>query len=388
MLGCLYPATTHYMPFPRAREILMILKSYGGITTSFATMLIAACTTPPPAIDLVREPYLLGTGLTSRSISFENPTGAPGEGGKAASELGVGRKGAPNRSFAAGETVTLADIEGPGTIRHIWMTIGNRDPVTFRSFVIRAYWEGQDHPSIESPIGDFFGFAHGKVTAYQSAVHSLGERAGMNIWLPMPFRDRARITLTNETDESVTIYYQIDYTVDDRHPADVGRLHTLFNRENPTTRLRDFELLTFRRNKGRFIGAVVGIRALGDYWWGEGEIKVFMDGDTEFPTIAGTGSEDWVGLSYGLQQTPYLFNGASLNANPFYTMYRWHLPDPVAWRREARITIQQIRWDDGLAEIEDDWSTATFWYEPAPSAPLPPLPNLAARTANLWEERD
>lgn len=339
-------------------------------------------------MDLELRPYLLDTGLKSRSISFESPTGEPGQGGQAASRLGPTRKGAPNRRFEPGETVTLADIEGPGTLRHMWLTIGDRKPATMRSFVIRAYWEGQEHPSIECPLGDFLGFAHGKVEAYQSAAHSVGRNAGMNIWLPMPFRKRARITLTNETDMQVWIYYQIDYTIGDKHPADVGRLHTIFRRENPTTPLQDFELLPQRKAKGRYLGSIVGIRALDDHWWGEGEIKVYMDGDTEFPTICGTGSEDWVGLSYGLQQTPFRYHGASLSQGRFHSMYRWHLPDPIAWRDEARITIQQIAWNDGLAETSADWSTATFWYEPIPSEPLPTMPDLKARTADLWEEAE
>ena len=351
-----------------------------------------ACTSAPGDLEtsrgdttsnLVNEPYRLDTGLVSRSISFENTTGAPGEGGKAASKLGVGRKGAPMRNIKPGETFVLCDIEGPGTIRHIWMTT-RRNPVNLRSLVLRAYWDGQEHPSIECPVGDFMGFAHGWVMPYDSAVHSVGENAGLNIWLPMPFLSAARITLHNEGTETWPIYYQIDYTVEDVHNADVGRLHSLFRRENPTTLKEDFTILPKRSGKGRFIGTVLGIRYDDPKWWGEGEIKIYMDGDTEFPTICGTGSEDYVGLSWGIQQTPFFYNGCSLNDKNFITMHRWHLPDPIAWRKECRITIQQIAWKNGLAETQDDWSCATFWYEPAPSAPLPELPDAKARTENIW----
>jgi hypothetical protein len=337
-------------------------------------------------LNLIAEPYRLDTGLTSRSISFENPSGAPGEGGKASSNLGQGRKGAPSRSIAPGETVQLCDIEGPGTIRHIWLTTA-RDPAAQRSMVIRAWWDSQEHPSIECPVGDFCGFAHGKIMPYDSAVHSVGSTGGRNIWLPMPFVKRAKMTFTNEGQKAVPLYYQIDYTIGDKHAADVGRLHVLFRRENPTTEKRDFELLPERKNKGRFIGSVIGIRNLHpDQWWGEGEIKVYMDGDTDFPTICGTGSEDYVGLAWGIQQTPFFYNGCSLNENNFVSMYRWHLPDPIAWSEHGRITIQQISWKRGLAETSDDWSCATFWYEPTPSAPLPEMPSLEARTADLWVE--
>ncbi len=209
----------------------------------------------------------------------------------------------------------------------------------------------------------------------------------MNIWLPMPFTKRAKITFTNEGDEGSSLYYQIDYTLDDKLPEDVGRLHVLFRRENPTTEKKDFELLPLRKNKGRFIGSVIGIRNLHpQQWWGEGEFKVYMDGDTQFPTICGTGSEDYVGLSWGMQQTPFLYNGCSLDQNNFVSMYRWHLPDPIAWQKEARITIQQIAGTKGLLETADDWSCATFWYEPLPSAALPPLPDVKARTADIWVE--
>ena len=350
---------------------------------------LAAWTATAPAqqaVDVVHEPYLLDTGLTSRSISFENPTGAPGEGGRAASNLGPTRKGSPSRTIEPGQTVQLCDVEGPGTIRHIWLTTA-REPVAQRALVVRGWWEGQEHPSIECPVGDFCGFAHGKIMPYHSAVHSVGSTGGRNLWLPMPFVKRARFTFTNEGEKAVPLFYQIDYTIGDTLPGDVGRLHVLFRRENPTTTKRDFELLPERKQKGRFIGSVIGIRNLHPkQWWGEGEVKVYMDGDTEFPTICGTGSEDYVGLAWGIQQTPFFYNGCSLNENDFVSMYRWHLPDPIAWREHARITIQQIAWKGGLAETEDDWSCATFWYEPTPSAALPAMPELEARTADLWKE--
>ncbi|MHB8863251.1 MAG: glycoside hydrolase family 172 protein [Pirellulaceae bacterium] len=340
--------------------------------------------------DLIHQPYLLDTGLIARSISFENPTGAPGAGGQQASRLGPGRKGAPARSVKPGEEVQLCDIQGPGTIRHIWLTTV-QEPVNQRAMIIRVWWDDQAHPSIECPIGDFFGFAHGKIMPYQSAVHSVGSTGGRNIWLPMPFATRAKIVFINEGQQEVPLFYQIDYTLGDPHRSDVGRLHVLFRRENPTTEKQDFELLPLRKNKGRFIGSVMGIRNLHpDQWWGEGEIKVYMDGDTNFPTICGTGSEDYVGLAWGIQQIPFLYNGCSLDQKDadtgkgFVSMYRWHLPDLIAWRQEARITIQQIAWKEGLAETQDDWSAATFWYEPLPSAPLPGIPDVAARTADVW----
>jgi len=358
-----------------------------AVAVAMAGTLGAGCAAAKRAepLNLISEPYRLDTGLVSRSISFENPTGAPGEGGKAASNLGVGRKGKPAQDVGPGQTVGLCDIEGPGTIRHIWITT-NAEPQNLRGLVLRAYWEGQEHPSIECPVGDFFGFAHGKVMPYSSAVHAVGQNAGMSIYLPMPFARRVRLTLTNEGPKPSVLFYQVDYTIGDRHPDDVGRLHVCFRRENLTTLKKDFELLPLRKQKGRFIGSVMGIRATHDDWWGEGEFKVYMDGDKEFPTICGTGSEDYVGLSWGIQQTPYPYNGCSLNQKKFVSMYRWHLPDPIQWQKECRITIQQIAYRGGLAEVQDDWSSATFWYEPTPGEPLPAMPDVKARTADLWKD--
>jgi len=348
------------------------------------------------------ELYDLSPTVESRSISFENPTGEKGGGGKAASHLGVGRKGFPAKTIDPGEIVTLCEIRGSGTIRHIWMTgswtnLGRQSDTTrhelLRSTIIRAYWDNQSTPSIECPLGDFMGFSHGKVQAYQSFVHSVGENGAFNIWLAMPFVESARITLTNESEKSFNLYYQIDYTINDKHPEDIGRLHVCFRRENPTQLKRDFEVLPKRSGNGRYIGTVLGVRSLEKNWWGEGEIKIYLDGDTDFPTICGTGSEDYVGLSYGIQQTSHLYHGCSYNYwdqtknNGFVSMYRWHLVDPVYWQRDCRITIQQIGWSPeapgNLYERQDDWSAATFWYEPIPSAPLLALPRLKERVAAL-----
>jgi hypothetical protein len=356
------------------------------------------------------ELYNLNTGVQSRSISFENLSGGKGEGGKSSNHLGVGRKGFPAKQIAPGEKVTLCDIEGSGTIRHVWMTGGWKDnEQLLRSTVIRAYWDGQKYPSIECPLGDFMGLAHGKVTSYQSTVHSIGENAALNIWLPMPFVRRAVITLTNESQIPFTLFYQINYTINDKHGEDAGRLHVCFRRENPTVQKKDFEILPKRTGKGRFIGAVIGIRSLYPDWWGEGEIKFYMDGDTDFPTICGTGSEDYIGLSYGVQQTTFLNHGCNLLYNSdsivrvkdyfsgklkdmnhqYISMYRWHLPDPVYWEKDCRITIQQIGWSrdvkNQLFERQDDWSSATFWYEPVPSDPLPEMVSVEKRTGDLKE---
>jgi D-arabinan exo alpha-(1,3)/(1,5)-arabinofuranosidase (non-reducing end) len=342
--------------------------------------------------------YTLSNGLKSRSISFENPTGTPGSGGKVASPLGAGRKGDPARLVKPGETVELVNIEGSGTIRHIWATMP-AIPKAVRGAVLRIWWEGQEHPSVEAPVGDFFGFAHGKTKEFQTAAHSVGSAQGMNAWLHMPFTKSARMTLTNESAKPFPFFYQVDYTLDDSHDASVGRLHVLFRRENPTTKGKDFVLLPKREGRGTFIGTVLGVRPLHKAWWGEGEIKFFMDGDDALPTICGTGSEDYVGLSWGLQENAFMYNGASLcerdgSDTGFISMYRWHMKDPIYWDKDCHVTIQQIghegpspnleAYKANLFEREDDWCATTFWYEPVPSAPLPDLPSVDDRSKDLW----
>lgn len=336
---------------------------------------------------LVDRPYELGTGLESHSISFENPTGGRGAGGMAARpETGVGRKGRPSVVIASGETVALADIEGPGTIRHIWMAT-RPTPEKLRGITIRGFWEDQKHPSIECPLGDLMGFSHGKHTRFNSAVHSVSDKAGLNLYLPMPFATRARFELTNESGVDSRFYYQMDYTIGDMHPAEFGRLHVLFHRENPTTLKQDFEILPQRNGRGRYIGTVVGVRVLDSkYWWGEGEAKIYLDGDRDFPTICTTGTEDYVCLGFEMQETCHPYGGCTLNRESFVSIYRWHLPDPVFFNTDIRVTLQQlgIKEDGKLFERQDDVSCSTFWYEDVPGNPLPPYLALEFRMADIW----
>lgn len=342
--------------------------------------------------------HTLPRGIQSRSISFENPTGGKGQGGQAASPLGEGRKGSPARMIAPGETVQLADIEGPGMIRHLWMTTYDIAD-TMRGLVIRIYWENQEHPSVEAPLGDFFGFAHGTTPPFHTAVHAVSEKLGLSAWLPMPFAKHARVTITNDLSFPALFFYQIDYTIGDALDEPFGRLHTQFRREVRTREKQDFELLKRSNCSGRFLGSVIGVRPAGPNWWGEGEVRFFMDGDDTHPTIVGTGTEDYAGLSWGVQQNVFPLCGATLvttgdrlESGPV-SLYRWHLPDPLYWQSDIRATVQQIGlqppavdFEDYLASLydrEDDWCACIFWSEPVPSAPLAPLPDLATRLADL-----
>lgn len=294
----------------------------------------------------VLDPALIDPELDSRAVTFENPSGARGAGGTACG----GRKGAPARRLQPGEKVILADLRGPGTLRHIWMTFPHAPPEAMRALWMEIFYEGLSAPSASVPCLDFFGLPHGRPVAYSSILTAAQEGRGFNAYFPVPFRDAVRVELTNGSAQPVNLFYQIDYTLEPRPPAQPTYLHVSFRRENPTVRQRDFVLAAGLRGPGRFLGCNVGVRIIdaGD-WYGEGEVKIYRDGDGAQPTICGTGLEDYVGSAWGLGPHQSLYAGAPLEvrstgqAQPdFVGFYRWHLLDPIMFARDLRVTIQQI----------------------------------------------
>jgi len=295
----------------------------------------------------VLDPALIDPQLDSRAVTFENPTGERGAGGRASG----GRKGAPSRHLEAGERVTLADLQGPGTLRHLWMTFPPAPPEVMRALWMEVFYDGASAPSVSVPCLDFFGLPHGRPVAYCSALSAVQEGRGFNAYFPMPFRHAVRVELTNAAARPLDVYYQIDYTLEPGFAADTGYLHAAFRRENPTIQQRDFVITDGLRGPGRFLGCTVGIRVIdAGLWYGEGEVKVYRDGDDSHPTICGTGLEDYVGSAWGLGPHHALYAGAPLEVrepasgpNPiFLGFYRWHLPDPIMFARALRVTIQQI----------------------------------------------
>jgi hypothetical protein len=295
------------------------------------------------------DPSHIDLELDARSISFENLDGGRGAGGTAHG----GRKGAPNRLLRAHERVTLADIDGPGTIRHIWCTVPAAPPETMRALVLEVFYDGNDEPSISVPLLDFFGAPMGRPVPYASHLTVAAEGRGFNAYFPMPFHRNVRIELQNHSRRPTMLYFQIDYTLQSELAADSGLLHVSFRRENPTTMRRDFVIADGLRGPGRFLGCVVGIRPIdAGAWYGEGEVKVYRDGDDAFPTICGTGLEDYVGTAWGMGAHAGPYAGAPLDVRApdasmwtipdFVGFYRWHLPDPIVFRDELRVTIQQI----------------------------------------------
>jgi Protein of unknown function (DUF2961) len=286
--------------------------------------------------------------LDSRAATFENPNGARGAGGAAAN----GRKGRPSKDLRPGERVVLADIDGPGVVRHVWMTFPPAPPEVMRAMTIEMFYDDADEPSVSVPAVDFFGVPHGRPRPMSSALTAVQEGRGFNSFVPIPFGDRLRIEFGNGSDLSTRLYYQVDYTLHDL-PDGTGRLHAAFRRDNPTTMKRDFVIAEGLAGPGRFLGCVVGVRTIDEgIWYGEGEVKVYRDGDTDLPTICGTGLEDYVGTAWGMDAHVSHYAGVPLDVRPegaglpdFVGFYRWHVLDPIMFESKMTVTIQQIGYD-------------------------------------------
>lgn len=343
---------------------------------------------------------LIPEGVSSRAISWENRDGNVGKGGMAAGKLGVGRKGSPcTGQVKNGQQLTLMDVAGCGVVRHIWITLPDRDPIAYRNIILRMYWDNSDVPSVEAPVGDFFGMVHGVAVDINSAMISAVKGKGLNCWFAMPFHTHAKITVENDMPggrDLPLVFFQIDYELHDSLPANTGLFHAQFRRENPTVQKQDFVILDGVEGPGYFAGCVIGVRTLSGHWWGEGEMKFYIDGDKEFPTICGTGAEDYFGNAWGMDlfQTPYL--GCPLLTRlpegaeglELIGMYRFHVLDPVYFKKEVKATMQQIGWfEDGLGERSDDWCSVAYWYQAAPVKQMPAFPDQAARSAGIMTDK-
>ena len=310
-------------------------------------------------------------GHSTRAASFENPSAAPGGGH-------TGRKERPNKLLEPGERVVLADIEGPGTVTHVWLTVGapypNDATASFlRHQSIEVFYGDRADPSVSVPVPDFFGAVHGVPVSYASSLTAVTEERGFTSRVPMPFRDRIRIEYHNGTDRHALLYYQVDLLLGPV-AEDLGVLHATFRRENPTELGRDFVVTDGLWGPGRFLGWTGGVR-VGDgrHWWGEGEVKMFFDGEDR-PTVCGTGTEDYLDSAWGLGPFAAPESGAPLvvasgetdlrSGHRLVGFYRWHLSDPVVFRRELTVTVQQIgfRWKGGYYDRQDDWCATAFTY--------------------------
>jgi hypothetical protein len=335
----------------------------------------------------------------TRSISPENFTGEKGKGGmakegtgaRAARELGQGWKISPSVPVKAGTTFTMADIKGSGAIQQMWITPTGH----WRYLILRMYWDGEETPSVEVPVGDFFACGWNKYAQVTSLAVCVNPGSAFNCYWVMPFRKSARITMENIGDKDETIYYQVNYTLTDV-PDDEAYFHAQFRRVNPLPYKQVYTILDGVKGKGQYAGTYLAWGVHNNGWWGEGEIKFFIDGDTEFPTICGTGTEDYFCGSYGFvarnaegkeeyreYTTPYagmpqVICPDGLNsANQRFGLYRWHIMDPVRFDKDLKVTIQALGWRSGgrYLPLQDDISSVAFWYQTEPHAPFPKLPN-------------
>ena len=334
----------------------------------------------------------------TRSITAENPTGEKGKaamategiGAGAARELGQGWKVAPAVRVESKQVYTIAEIQGPGVIQHIWMTPSG----PWRFSILRFYWDGEKEPSIEVPAGDFFASGWQKYGQISSLAVCSNPHSGLNSYWPMPFRKSARITIENLDTAQMTLFYQVDYALTDV-PADEGYFHAQFRRANPQPYKVPYTILDGVKGWGQYVGTYLAWGTHTSKWWGEGEVKFYIDGDTKFPTICGTGTEDYFGGSYDFENddhkyqeftTPY--SGLSLVVRPDglyetqqrFSLYRWHIMDPVRFDQDLKVTIHALGWRSGgrYLPLQDDIASTAFWYQTEPHAPFPPLPDKDA----------
>ncbi len=340
----------------------------------------------------------------TRSISSENRTGEKSQGGMAeaapdgpARELGTGWKCHAWDAIEAGEVFSLADIEGPGAIQSIWMTgsIG-------RDVILRIYWDNQEHPSVECPVSDFFACpwmipGNPRTTMFHPRVNSLpvsvNPKNGMNCFWEMPFRKHCRMTLENiHPTNKAHMYFQVNYTLTEV-PEDAAYFHAQFRRVNPLPYKDVYTILDGVKGQGHYVGTSMGWGINNNGWWGEGEIKFFLDGDGEFPTICGTGTEDYFGGSYNWDvekqyqeyTTPFLGMHQVIRPNGLYAsqhrhaMYRWHVMDPIRFEEDLKVTIQALGWRQATEEGplfypgQHDMCSVAYWYQTIPASPFPPL---------------
>lgn len=338
----------------------------------------------------------------TRSISPENPTGAKGVGGmaiegpasEAARDLGQGWKMSPYIVIQPGETADLADIAGAGAIQQIWLTTAG---AKWRNLILRAYWDDQAQPSIESPIGDFFACGWESFAQVSSLAVCVNPGRAFNCYWEMPFRSRARLTLTNRGAWPVMVYFQINY-VETEVPEDVAYFHAQFRRVNPLPYKAVYTILDGIKGYGHYVGTYMAWGVNNSGWWGEGEIKFYMDGDSTFPTICGTGTEDYFCGAFNFDPgvvektrrseyteftTPYagmpqvIRPDGVYNSQQRFGLYRWHIPDPIRFESDLRVTIQALGWRKEpkrrYLPLQDDIASVAFWYQTLPTAQFPEL---------------
>jgi hypothetical protein len=369
-----------------------------SILLGFTVVALNAQDTPPASTGLG-----MGMGSLSRlshaktrSISAENMAGEKGKGGmatkgagaEAARELGQTWKISPAVDIQPKQIFTVAEIQGPGAIQHIWVTPSG----DWRFSILRMYWDGESQPSVEVPVGDFFANGWGKYAPVASLAVCVNPGSGFNSYWEMPFRKSARITMENLDEKAMTLFYQVDYTLTEV-PLDAAYFHAQFRRSNPLPYKTDHVILEGVKGWGQYVGTYLAWGSRSRGWWGEGEIKFFLDGDSKFPTINGTGTEDYFCGSYGFENPtthqyqeftspysgmPQVIRPDGLDeSQQRFGLYRWHIMDPVRFEQDLKVTMQALGWRSGgrYLPLQDDISSVGFWYQTEPHAPFPKFPD-------------
>ncbi|MBK8884510.1 MAG: DUF2961 domain-containing protein [Bacteroidales bacterium] len=282
--------------------------------------------------------------IEPRWVSFENAKGEKGRGGMENN----GAKGHACDSITAGSTKTLLNVSGPGIINRMWVTISDRSPLMLRSLVLKMYWDNEDKPAVSVPFGDFFGIGLGKTAVFENALFANPEGRSFNCFIQMPFKKAARVELVNESGVDLPmVFFDIDLQLLKNWDENFLYFHSYWHRDTATVLTEDFEIMPAVTGKGRFLGSNISINANPDYkdcWWGEGEVKIYLDGDKEFPTLIGSGTEDYIGTAWGQGQFCTNTTGCLIadSKNLQWAFFRYHVSDPVYFKSECRVTIQQI----------------------------------------------
>ena len=336
----------------------------------------------------------------TRIITAENVYGEAGKGGMApvsdmpqdevvkigqnweksgaARELGIKWKVRPCITLSPESVTTIMDVDGPGRITHIWITV---DEKSYRDIIIRMYWDGEAEPSVESPLGDFFCCGFSKRQKVLSIPINVNPSGGMNCYIPMPFRAHAKITVENRKPAAVSgFFYAISYELDDV-ASDEAYFHAKFNRTNPLKYGDDYLIIDGVKGKGHYIGTQMCWQQNSAGWWGEGEIKAFIDGDGEYATYVGTGTEDYFGGAWCFGENfsaPFLgyqditaTNGRGTNViGNRHVLYRFHVMDPIRFESGLKVTMQAIGWrsEGRYLPLQDDISSVAYWYQMEPHA--------------------
>ncbi len=290
------------------------------------------------------------------------------------------------RGIRPGGTLTLAQLDGPGQIVHIWCTIAHDDPFYSRKMTLRIYWDGEEHPSVECPIGDFFGMGHGIDRPFTSLpIRVTSDGRGRNCYWPMPFQKRARITVTNDSDKRCNnFYYYIDWQKYPSLPSDTAYFHAMYRQEFPCVMGRNY-LIADIEGRGHYVGTIQNVTLVSPGWYGEGDDFFFIDGE-KTPSLRGTGTEDYFCDGWGFREQAGPFYGTPLfegyDTGDRVTAYRFHIPDPITFKKSLRVEIEhkgsQTFPDgkgSGFIERDDLMSSVAFWYQIEPHKPWPALPS-------------